>query len=85
MVRAQIILDEETYQRAKLEAFKNGKSMSAVVRKALRERWGIGDKKAKSRKKPLSSKDFKFIGSASMGKVDNISERHDEELGKGRW
>jgi hypothetical protein len=85
MVRAQIILDEETYRRAKLEAYRKGKSMSAVVRDELHERWGIGAKNKKSRKKPLSSKDFAFIGAATTGKPDNVSERHDEELGKGRW
>ena len=85
MVRTQIILEEEMYRQIKYEAFLHGKSMAATIRNLLAVSLSREAKKKPSKKKYRSSKDFSFIGSASMGKVDNISERHDEELGKGRW
>jgi plasmid stability protein len=84
MVRTQVLLDEEMYKQIKLKAFLNGKSFAATVRQLLSESLNGEGHKRRPRKKPLSSKDFSFIGSAIIGKRDNIGERHDEELNKGR-
>lgn len=84
MVRTQILLDESTYKELKRLAYTNNKSMSAVVRELLSDALDPGGNK-KDKKGRLKVSDFKFVGSFSSGKVDNVSERHDEVLGEEEW
>jgi len=81
MIRTQISLDEETYREIKRRAFQNNESMASVIRRLLKEAMSPKAKK----KKRLKLSDFTFIGSASEGKPDNVSERHDEILGEEEW
>lgn len=84
MVRTQILLDEKTYQDLKRRAAKEKKSLSAVIREVLRAASPKVERNRKGKKK-LTIEDFTFIGSFELGHPDNISERHDEVLGEGRW
>ncbi len=75
MVRAQIQLDERTYEALRRRAFEKGKSMSAVAREELAKALGV----LRSSKR-YSVKDFSWIGAGSSRKgPHNIAENHDEE------
>jgi hypothetical protein len=76
MKRTQILLDEDTYERLRREAFGKGESMAAFVRNLLKERFAS---KAKPTPKYRSIKDFTFIGAGRSGLKD-LSERHDDYL-----
>jgi hypothetical protein len=39
----------------------------------------------KCRKRQITIDELEFVGSIKGGEPDNISERHDEILGEGRW
>lgn len=79
MRRTQIQLDEHTWDAVRKRAFRERRSISDVIREALRE--SISGERAKAR--DIAA--FSFIGSgASRGKRSGrISEKHDEELGEG--
>ena len=74
MTRTQLQIDDDTYEALRLRAYKERKSMSAVVRELLRE--GLGLEK---RSDNLRGVRFSFISSARSGRGD-ISVRHDEAL-----
>jgi plasmid stability protein len=73
----QIQLDDETYAAVRRKAYAERRSISAVVRDALGEKFG-----AKKGKKRLSLASFPFVGARStrQGKRAPVSERHDEAL-----
>ncbi len=77
MRRTQIQLDEQTYQRLRLRAFKEGCSISSLIRRALAKPLG----KAKPGRRPTIN-DFSFIraGRSRQGRLKPVSERHDEAL-----
>lgn len=75
MKRMQIQLDEQTYRRLRDEAHMKHTSIAALVREVLGKHLGL------NRKKPCLG-DFTFIGSgrSDQGKLQPVSERHDEAL-----
>lgn len=77
MKRTQIQLDDDTYAAVRRKAYEERRSISSVVRDALREKLGTG-----KRKKRLTLASFPFIGAGStrQGKLSPVSERHDEAL-----
>lgn len=80
MIRAQVQLDEATYEALRHRAFAEKKSLSAVVRELLSQALGEhGGKPRKGRRR------FTFIGIARGSKSD-VSARHDDYLNqKKRW
>lgn len=74
MTRTQVQLDDDTYEALRARAFRERKSMSAVVREMLRGGLGLEKRKPVARKKL-----FSFIGKGDSGRSD-ISERHDDYL-----
>lgn len=77
MKRTQLQLDEATYEALRLQAFRQGRSISAVAREILSTALGV-----KETKKKLDAKQFPFIGAGQSNQVDvgPVSERHDEAL-----
>jgi len=75
--RTQIQLDDETYAAVRRKAYEEQRSISSVVRDALREK--LGTKKGKKR---LTLASFPFIGAGNtrQGKLSPVSEQHDEAL-----
>lgn len=75
--RTQIQLDEETYAAVRRKAYQEQRSISSVVRDALREKLGT-----KNRKRRLTLGSFPFIGAGHtrQGRLSPVSERHDEAL-----
>jgi plasmid stability protein len=73
----QIQLDDETHAVVRRKAYEEHRSISSVVRDALREKFG--SKKGKGR---LTLASFPFIGAGStrQGRLSPVSERHDEAL-----
>ena len=74
MTRAQLQIDDDTYEALRLRAFRERKSMSALVREMLRKELGM--EKQPERVRTVR---FSFIGSGASGRKD-ISVRHDEAL-----
>ncbi len=76
MKRAQIQLDEPTYQALRRRAYDQKKSMASVARALLSDALGVGPPKK------LSMKDFPFVGcgTSDQGSLSPVSERHDEAL-----
>ena len=75
MHRTMIQLDENLYEELKRHSFEKGLSLSALVRKILAKSL------KKTTKKNPNLKAYKFIGS-SASQQKNISQDHDEYLGK---
>jgi len=77
MRRAQIQLDEGTYQALRHRAFERGSSISALAREILAQ--AMSPSRGRSR---LTLDQFKFIGSGKsiQRKLSPVSERHDEAL-----
>ena len=67
-------MDEDTFERVRREAFESGKSMAALIRDLLKERFGT-----KPKPKYRSIEDFTFIGIGKGGPPD-LAEKHDEYL-----
>lgn len=78
MKRTQIQLDDETYAAVRRKAYEEHRSISSVVRDALREKFGSKGKRR------LTLRSFPFIGAGGtrQGKLSPVSERHDEALAK---
>lgn len=80
MKRVQIQLDELAYEAVRRLAFEQHKSISSTIRELLAQ--GLNQPPVK---RPLSLKDFTFIGAMASGSGERVSEDHDEVLGEGRW
>ena len=74
MTRTQLQIDDDTYEALRLLAYKERKSMYAVVRELLRDSLDL----EKRSDNPRDVR-FSFISSARSGRGD-ISVRHDEVL-----
>ena len=74
MTRTQLQIDDDTYEALRLRAYKERKSMSAVVRELLREGLGL-----ENRSTDLQGVQFSFVSSGASGRKD-ISVRHDDAL-----
>lgn len=85
MRRAQIQLDERTYETLRRQAYERGCSISALVRNALARSLAP---RASKRRPTISAFTFIGAGSSRQGRLAPVSERHDEALaealGKGR-
>lgn len=77
-MRTQIQIDKATWEALRHRAFREKESLSAVVRKILRD--NVNGKK-KHRERTCSIKHFAFVASGrSGGKSVKVSENHDDEL-----
>ena len=76
MKRTQLQLDDDTYQILRTQAYAEGVSIAALVRKILRRH--LFDTTQRSR----NLREFSFIasGRSEATEFDPISERHDEAL-----
>jgi hypothetical protein len=83
MIRTQLMLDEANYRELKRRAFLNNQSMSETAREIFSQHFGKNGGKRR-KKKGFRRSDFTFIGCFASPR-DNVSERHDEVLGEGRW
>lgn len=72
MVRTQIQLDEETFERVRGIAFRERISISEVIRRCVRQALSSGPEVGRPR-------ELSFIGAGASGRTD-LSERHDEAL-----
>ncbi len=77
--RIQIQINEGMYEALRRRAFERRQSLAATIREALEEKLG-----ARGRRR-LTLRDFPWVGAFASGKPNNVSERHDEVLGEGRW
>jgi hypothetical protein len=74
MVRTQIQLDEALFEALREKAHRERRSMSAVIRQALREDLRVG-----VAPNTLPPSHYTFVSSGASGRKD-ISTRHDEAL-----
>ena len=83
MVRAQIQLDEETYEALRRRAFEKGVSMSAIVRAELAKALRVKEHKK------YSKEDFSWIGAGrSRDGRANIAEKREKAVAESilaRW
>ena len=79
MVRTQLQIDDDTYEVLRNTAHRQKKSMSAVVRKILRESLVETPEQGEQTQETDLKKTFSFIGSGSS-KEHDISVRHDDYL-----
>ena len=77
MRRAQIQLEEETFEILRQRAFEEKKSIAGVIRELIHKEITLPAKQ-----KPLSIKDFRFIGSRKsvQGSLKPVFEQHDQVL-----
>jgi hypothetical protein len=78
MKRAQIQLDERTYEALRRRAYEQRTSIASVARSLLEGALGITGDDAERHE----MKDFPFVGCGSsvQGRLSPVSERHDEAL-----
>jgi hypothetical protein len=77
MKRAQIQLEEKTFEALRQRAFQEKKSIAGLIRELIDK-----EMSREIRLKPLSLKDFRFIGAGKslQGPLEPVSERHDQAL-----
>jgi hypothetical protein len=77
MKRAQIQLEEETFEALRQRAFREKKSISGVIRELIQK-----EITPPTRQRPISIKDFRFVGAGKslQGPLKPVSERHDQAL-----
>ncbi|MBI4763995.1 MAG: hypothetical protein HY787_05245 [Deltaproteobacteria bacterium] len=77
MKRAQIQLEEETFEALRQRAFQEKKSISGVIRELIHREVNLS-----AQRQSLLTKDFRFIGAgkSSQGSLGPVSERHDQEV-----
>jgi predicted DNA-binding protein len=77
MIRTQIQLESQTYEKLKAKSKGSGKSISEIVRQAL-------DQTIESEETDLKwARALNSLGKFASG-LDNLAEKHDEHLGD-RW
>ena len=76
MTRAQLQIDDRTYEALRAKAFRERRSISAVVRDLLHESLGLTE--AEVEPEPVHPK-FTFIGSGYC-EIPDISVNHDKYL-----
>jgi hypothetical protein len=77
MRRAQIQLEEETYDALRHKAFKEKKSIAGVIREIIRKEITPS---GQSHHKTVKDFNFIGIGRSRQGLSKPVSERHDEAL-----
>lgn len=72
MKRAQIQLEEETFEALRQRAFREKKSISGVIRELIHKEMAPS-----TRPQPVSKKDFRFIGAGKsiQGVLKPVSEK----------
>jgi plasmid stability protein len=77
MKRAQIQLEEELFEVLRKRAFREKRSISAVVREILKK-----DMASSRHVPPTSIRQFRFVaaGKSKQKDLKPVSERHDEAL-----
>jgi len=77
MKRAQIQLEEETFELLRQRAFQEKKSIAGIIRELIHKEVSLP-----ARQKSMSIKDFRFIGAGKsrQGYLKPVSERHDQAL-----
>ena len=75
MKRAQIQLEEETFEILRQRAFQEKKSIAGVIRELIHKEIILP-----AQQKPLSIKEFRFIGAGKsvQGSLKPVSEQHDQ-------
>ena len=77
MIRTQIQLETQTYEKLKAKSKGSGKSISEIVRRSL-------DQTIQSQESDLKwARALNSLGKFASG-LDNLAEKHDEHLGD-RW
>jgi predicted DNA-binding protein len=77
MIRTQIQLESQTYEKLKAKSKGSGKSISEIVRRSL-------DQTIESQESDLKwARALYSLGKFASG-LDNLAEKHDEHLGD-RW
>ena len=77
MIRTQIQLETQTYEKLKAKSKGSGKSISEIVRRSL-------DQTIESQESDLKwARALNSLGKFSSG-LENLAEKHDEHLGD-RW
>lgn len=77
MIRTQIQLETQTYEKLKAKSKGSGKSISEIVRRSL-------DQTIQSQESDLKwARALNSLGKFTSG-LDNLAEKHDEHLGD-RW
>ncbi len=77
MRRTQIQLDDTTYEQLRQRAFREGRSMSSVVRETLAEAFGTD---ATAKERTIGDFGFVGVGRARPGLDRSTSEAHDAAL-----
>lgn len=80
MRRTLIQLDEETYRRLRQHAFRQERSISAVVREMIAR--GLEGDASRHRRTRLSQFASVRAGRSKQGRLAPVSEKHDEALAK---
>ncbi|MBI5585820.1 MAG: hypothetical protein HY892_18570 [Deltaproteobacteria bacterium] len=77
MKRAQIQLEEETFEALRQRAFQEKKSIAGLIRELIDK-----EMSREIQPKSLSLKDFRFIGAGKslQGHLEPVSEKHDQAL-----
>jgi hypothetical protein len=77
MKRAQIQLEEETFEVLRQRAFQEKKSIAGVIRELIHKEITLAIPQ-----KSFSIKNFRFIGAGKspQGSLKPVSERHDQAL-----
>ena len=77
MIRTQIQIESQTYEKLKAKSKGSGKSISEIVRRSL-------DQTIESQESDLKwARALNSLGKFASG-LDNLAEKHDEHLGD-RW
>jgi plasmid stability protein len=78
MKRTMVQFDDETYRRLREQAFRQQRSMSALVRELVAQ----GLEGGVRRERPTDVRQLKFVavGRSRQGRLSPVSERHDEAL-----
>ncbi|MBI5603938.1 MAG: hypothetical protein HY879_11340 [Deltaproteobacteria bacterium] len=77
MKRAQIQLEEETFEVLRQRAFQEKKSIAGIIRELIHKEITLS-----APQKKRSIKDFGFVGAGKshQGSLKPVSERHDQAL-----
>lgn len=77
MKRAQIQLEEATFELLRQRAFQEKKSIAGLIRELIHKEMTIP-----AQQKPMALKTFRFIGAGKslQGSLKPVSERHDQAL-----
>jgi hypothetical protein len=79
MKRAQIQLEEKTFEALRQRAFQEKKSIAGLIREIIDKEMSL-----EARPKSLSLGDFRFIGAGKslQESLEPVSEKHDQALEK---